>query len=218
VNLDNYVSKDRVNEIVQERAKDAAAKAYERARQEFESKQQPSQSVQQAQTQNFGGMPQMSEEQYRKIAEEVYQRNSQEAQRSYQEQSHRERMQNLANDFLGKIKSADPDLMKRQDEIADLHSLVPFINEVDEVAGVTAHLLDNGAHFASLLTLMKDAPERLRREVRRLSDSIKQNRVAKENYPDVNAPLSQFSPSHSNVDSGSTGNIESLKQQDWLRG
>lgn len=209
-NSADVISKARANDLIHQRTKEAAQKAYERGLQEAETKRQ---------NMGMGGMPQMSDEQLRSMVQDEFKKLNAQQQEQYSRQAAQAQIHNLANEFMGKIaasKDKYPDLEKRHEEIAALAPLVPYINETDEAAGITQHLIDNGNNVASLLVLSQVSPLFLRREVQRLAASIKNNEAAR-NYPEVNEPLSQPTPSNTTMDSGS-GSIEALKQQPWLRG
>jgi len=207
---DEYVPKSRVQEIVHERTRHAAQNAYERGLKEAEQRRPAGMGM--------GGMAEVDEGKLKSMMADVFRQQHAELQRDYEQQELKRQLDHLANDYMGKLQAAKdkyPDLEKRRDELGELATLVPYINETDNVAGVTQHLLDNGHNVASLLVLSHTSPNFLRRELKKLADSIKLNEDARtRQYP--NEPLSSVTPSiPKDSDSGS---IEALKRQSWLRG
>ena len=215
-NRNDYVSKQRVTELITENRRDAATKAAEKARTEMLAERDK-------QSQNstgMGGMPSgMTEEKFRQLAAEEFQKQAQNLQTKYEQENRQKHFDNLANDFLGKLDAAKgqyPDLVKRQGEIGELALLVPFINETSEVAGITQHLLDNEAAFANLLMLSQH-PNRLRSAIKKIEASIKTNTEALiRSYP--KAPLNGVTPSVNSLDSDARPSIEALKKQKFYRG
>lgn len=211
-NKDDYVHKDRVNEIIQQRTRESSQKAAEKAKAEAES-------TRTTHNGGMGGMPSIDNEKIAQMVQQEFDRRHQSHKESSERAHHEKKVNDIANDFMSKIEAAKdsyPDLIKRQSEIVDLALLVPFINETSQVAGIAQHLLDNAAAYTNLLLLTQTSPERARREFKKLEESIKQNDEARNReYP--NAPLSQPNPSINTMDSGSSS-IEALKAQDWLRG
>ncbi len=207
---DEMISKARVNEIVQERARQASQKGYERGKAE---------AIQSSSNTGMGGMAAMSDDRYREIAAKVFEERQNQLHEEYERQSIQQKFTELADNFMEKIASASeayPDLMKRQDEIGELSALVPYINETSNVPGVVQHILDNEQKYASLMVLSQTSPALLRRSLDKIASSIDKNEEAV-NRERPNAPLSWPTPSNNAMDSGA-GSIEALKQQDWLRG
>jgi hypothetical protein len=207
------VSASRMNEIVHERTRAALDKGYQRGRDEA----LKSQSIQP--TSSMGGMPQMSDERYAEIARGEFSKLIEAKASDYKREQAQQRINDIATSFLGKIDAAaseHPNLASRREELGVMAELIPFINELDNVAGVTAHLLDNGHNVASLLVLAEKSPDYAMRELKKLSESIKQNNSAK-NWPHINEPLSKIIPSTNTMDSGSK-TIETLKGDPFLRG
>lgn len=212
-NYADMVSKQRVNEIVQERTRQAAEKAYQRGL---------SESAQKSQTQSsssMGGMYQPSEDQLRQMMEQTFESRYAKLQDDFQRSETEKQINKIAQDFMGKIdagKDKYPDLVKRQNEIGELGTLIPFINESEHTAGLANHLINNGHTVASLLVLQHTSPVFLRREIQKIANSLKQNEDAV-NAPRAHEPLYQPTPSTYTTDGGSDS-IEALKQQPWLRG
>lgn len=206
----DMVSKQRVNEIVQERMRQASQKAYERGL---------SEAAQKSQASTMGGMTQHSEADLRRMMQEEFAAQQHKLQDDFRREQVKQQIDQLTNDYLGKLSAAKdkyPDLVNRQEELGEIHTLIPYINESDEAAGITQHLLDNGHNVASLLVLQHTSPNFLRREIQKLAASIKNNDAARDR-PRSAEPLYQPTPSAYTADSGNDS-IESIKKQPWLRG
>lgn len=212
---EEMISKARANEIIHQRTKEVSQKSYDRGRNEALEELKKSKSQQ-----SMGGMPQQNEEQIRSMMRQELEQHQAKQAEQYRQQSMQQQVNDLANRYMGKISAAAekyPDLIKRQDEIKEIADLVPFIDETDEVAGVTQHLLDNGNNVASLMVLARTSPMFLRRELKKLAESIKTNDAAR-NRPNINEPIQLPTSSNHTMDSGSgSSSVESLKNQDWLR-
>lgn len=211
-NPDDYVHKNRVNDILQQRTKEVAEKAAQKAREEAQTRQ--------SQSTGMGGMQQMDEGKLRQLMQEEFDRREQNHRERYEQETYKKKVDDLANDFMGKIQAAKdthPELLKRQDEITEIATLVPFINSTSEVAGITQHLLDNEGALGSILSLSQYAsPAKVMQAIKKIEAAIKTNSDAlNREYP--NAPLSQPTPSINTMDSGASS-IEALKKQPWLRG
>lgn len=209
-NNSDMVSKQRVNEIVQQRTREAAQKAYDRGVTEAQQKSQQT---------NMGGIAQRSDDDLRRMMQEEFDARHSKMQDDFRRTEAQRQVDQLTNDYLGKLNAAKdkyPDILKRQDELGDLADLIPYINESDEAAGITDYLLNNEHNVASLLVLQHKSPAMLRRGLQKLAASIKNNDDAL-SRPQSREPLSQPTPSTYTSDSGGDS-IEALKKQSWLRG
>jgi len=216
VSKEKYVPASYMNDIVNKRTKEASQNAYDRAKRELEEQYKKPQET----SHSIGGIQQQSEEQIRQLMRDEYQKMQAQQHEEWKKQNLQEQINNLANDFMGKISSANdayPDLAKRVDEIGDLDQLIYYINETDAVPGIVDDLLNNGHKVAALFTLADKSPAMLRKELKKMADSIKNNESAK-NRPHINEPLRQPTYSNNTLDSGSTSNIEALKNDSFYRG
>lgn len=208
---DEFINKRVANDLIHKRTKEAADKAYERGKAEAIASQK--------QNMGLGGVPQSDDDRIRNMMREEIKNLTAEQQQNYEKEAYQKQVNDLANNFMSKIaaaKDSHPELIKRQQEIAELALLVPYINETSEVPGITQHLLDNEGAYANLLVLSQQSPDRVRRALKKIESSVKENDAARSReYP--NEPLSQPTPSINAMDSGS-GSIEALKKQAWLRG
>ncbi len=218
INMDDYLPKSRVNEIVHERTKQVAIKTAEKTRAELQA-QYDRERQQNQSSGSMGGMAAPDETKIRQMMQEVFDGRLAEQREIAQKEAFQKSLDSLANDFMGKISAAKethPDLANRHGEIAELALLVPYINETGEVAGVTQHLLDNDAAFATIKSLVQENPERARRALKKIESSLRENKEAtSRQYP--NAPLSDVTASAISAGGGSN-DIEALKGQAWLRG
>lgn len=95
--------------------------------------------------------------------------------------------------------------------------LVLMANQYDNAGDIIYELGKNLDKAAKIIGLMNVDPSWAESEMKRLSDSIKQNQQAI-NSPQARAPLSQMQTT-TNVGSGGDYNdLQSLKKADWLKG
>src|ERR1700744_675493 len=94
----DMVSKQRVNEIVQERTRQAAQKAYERGLAEAAQKQQSVSSM--------GGMSQHSDADLRRMMQEEFNAQHEKLQKDFQQQEVRKQVDQMTNDYIGKLNAS----------------------------------------------------------------------------------------------------------------
>lgn len=99
----------------------------------------------------------------------------------------------------------------------DYYQLVFLANEVDNTAAVIKELAQKPTKLASLHYMAKDNPKAAKNMLKKISDSIKNNKDAAQSTPKTNAPLSQLKPSTVGSGSGKMG-LSDFKKADWLRG
>jgi exonuclease VII large subunit len=109
--------------------------------------------------------------------------------------------QKLFGDFNSRIE-AHPEIKQQMIEegISDFPELIPLSLAVDNTAEVIKELLDKPLVANNLVELYKKNPAKAKREISRLSQSIKDNQSAKIVKP--KEPLSQVKASTTAVDSG----------------
>lgn len=211
---DEFISKRAANDLIHKRTKEASDKAYERGKQEaLAGSKADTVKV------GLGGMPSIDEDRIRQMMREELKSVTEQERQTQETRAYQKQVNDLAHNFMSKIaaaKDTHPDLIKRQQEIADLALLVPYINETSEVAGITQHLLDNEGAYANLLVLSQQSPDRVRRALKKIESSVRQNEDARtREYP--NEPFSDPTPSINAMDSDS-GSVEARKKLPWLRG
>lgn len=204
----DYVPKARVEELIHTRTREVAQKTAEKTRAEMQAEMKK-------QSSGMGGMAAFDPNQIRELIGQELRQELQQLRETSEREMHKKRVDDLTNDYIGKLQSGDPELLKRENEIAEMFSLVPYINETSEAAAITKHLLDNDAAYASLMTLSHTSPNRVRSAIKRIEASVKANKEAlNREYP--NDPLSQPNPSVTTAGDGNDS-IEALKRQPWLR-
>lgn len=213
-NIDDYVPKKRVEEIIHSRTREVAQKTAEKVRAEFEQQQTHQQNHKQGM--GLGGMSQLGPDEIKSMISDGLRHELQSIRESSEKEMRQQRITELTNDYLGKLQAHEPELLKREQEIAEMYSLIPLINESSEAAAITKHLLDNDSAYANLMVLSHTAPARVRNAIKKIEALIKENKEAlSRSYP--NEPLSQPRPSVITADAGSNS-IEALKKDPFLRG
>jgi hypothetical protein len=207
-NPSDYVHKDRVQELVHTRTREASERAASKTRAEFE--QQQKQGV------GLGGMQQFDPSKISELVRQGVKDELTNLRQTTEKEAYEKRVNDLTADYVGKLQSQNPQLLKaREQEIGEMFQLIPYINETGEAAAITEHLLDNEGAYANLMVLSHTAPGRVRSAIKKIESSIKANKEAlSRDYP--NDPLSQPSPSVTSADAGDS--IEALKRQSWLKG
>lgn len=205
---EKMIPQSQVSKIAAREARQAAEKARNEMRSEYERAQVPKV---EAPAQQMGGMPQFSQEQL-----------EQHIMTAAHRMSTKMTADKMAQDFESKIKAeieADPDFGDLYDSlnIAQHPELVIWMNGMDNSAKVVKDLANNPAKFANILMLAKSGMSQLaQKELHKLHDSIKTNQAALA-QPKAKEPLDQLSPSSVGVGSGEMS-VSDFQKQDWLRG
>lgn len=207
---EKMLKQSEVNELIGRVKHDSYAKGKNDAEAQWKT-QQPAQPTQPASpapqaTQNVGGIPQLTQEQIRSMITEQMQQSEQQKQ-----------MQGLANMFVSKMEAGKGKYQDFDQVVTPLNlPQIPLIwqtaSAFDNPADIVYELGKNPAKLAQL-SLVGYSPELLKREMQKLSDSLKQNEVAKEQKV-ANAPLDR--PSPSTVGMGNGGKSD-LSVQDWRK-
>ena len=127
----------------------------------------------------------------------------------------------IVSEFVQKLetgKKAYPDFEAKvsQLNLANLGNIVELANATDNTADVIYDLAENPHKVANLMMLAYTAPHLAQMEMQKLSASIRSNKQAASNQPQVNEPLSHVKHSTIAADSGSLS-ISSLRKQPWLK-
>jgi len=211
---------EQVNKIVQ-REKAAAA---DKARQETEAKFQQEMAQLQAQQKSMGGMTQAVDAD--KIYEQVYGRFQQEQQaRQQQEQqaAYEQEVNKLTDTYLQKMSSGkdlyeDFDAVTSTFEPQAFPHVVVLASQLDNTADVMYDLSKNPQKLVTIAGLAERSPQMAREQLRRLSDSIKQNQTAKSQNVDAPSPLTSVRPSANAGSDGGGKTVRDFRKQPWLRG
>lgn len=203
---EKMIPQSEVNKIVGRVRDETRQDYYERGKAEALSELQKSQ--QQSQ-QNLGGIAEITPEKVDKLIED-----------KITERANAEYGRRIAQDFISKLETGKeryPDFEETvtQLNLPQLPQLVTWANSLDNTADVVYEIGKNPSKFANILMLANTSPELARREMMKLSDSIKKNQEAK-SQPKVDAPLSQLRPSNTGTDNGKMG-VRDLRKQPWLK-
>jgi hypothetical protein len=195
-----------VNEIAGRSKHEAYQKGKSEAIAEWQSQNASTAQAAPQATQMVGGIPQVSPEQLRAMIQEENQKSEQAKQ-----------YQGLANMFVSKMEAGKGKYQDFDKVVTPLNlPQIPMIWQTaagfENPADIVYELGNNPAKLAQLVNLAY-SPELVKREMQKLSDSLKQNEVAEEQKP-ANAPLSR--PKPSNVGMGNGGNKD-LSVSDWKK-
>lgn len=200
-----------VNEIVgreKKAAGNAAVEAYKRQVQQEQSYQQPHHS------QSNGEM--LNEDRIRKMAAEEAQRLRDEWYKDAQTNAETQSAQRIVKNFYDKIatgkdKYDDFDKVTNGVSLQEFPNVVQMLSEhIDNADDVLYELSKNDSKFADIEIKSERYPRQALSDLKRLSESIKNNeQAAKRTQP--NAPLSQQRPTNIGTDSGGALSFKDLK-------
>jgi len=186
VQQEKMLKQSEVNELVGRLKQEAYAKGLRDA--QGQSSPAPQQSM--------GGMPQITEDQVRQmIADEA------------QKQSQMAAAHNTLNSFVQQMSSGKGKYSDFDETVATLGDMknLPHIVEMAADTGIAGDVMyelgKNPGKVASLMTLAYINPHLAKSEMKKLSDSIKQNQTAQET-PQAKEPLSQIKSSTVGMDNG----------------
>ncbi len=128
--------------------------------------------------------------------------------------------QQIAQQFLGKLTAAKDKYPDFEETLANLEvhkfpEVVQLANNFDNTADIMYELAKNPSKAVILKQCAQLNPNLATLELRRLSDSIKQNQAAKQR-PIAKPPLTQLTSSLTKTDNDLT-NISDYRKQSWLR-
>ena len=221
---EKMLSVSRVNELVKKAKRDGERKMQEQldaARQQIEQLQgqqgqQPVQQQQQQAPQQQG----MSPEQMQQVMQMV-----QKQQQEQQEKAHKEQLEKEVNDvaqqYFGKLAQGreaydDFDAVTADFDPAAFPQLVYLATQTDNTAAIIYELQKNPAKLATLSQLVDKSPAMARKELAKLSQSIKTNDEAKNSLQEAKDPLNRLKPSPVGTDNGTKG-VRDYKQASYLK-
>lgn len=225
---EKMLSVSRVNELVKKAKRDKEKQMQEQldaAKQQIEQLQaqqgQNGQNQQNAQPQQQQ-QPQVDMEQIQQnIMAQMQQKMEEQERLRHQEQMQRE-VEQVAHEYTGKM-SQGKDLYDDFEAItadfnpAEFPQLVFLANQMDNTADIIYDLQKNPAKLAQLLVWMDKSPSMARKELGKLSTSIKDNQSAKKNLQEAQDPLARLKSSPTGTDNG-TKSLRDLKAASFLRG
>lgn len=188
---EKMIPQSQVSKIAAREAREAAEKARAEVRAQYERSQN-----QQTGSPNLGGIQQHSQDDIRRMIQEEAYKMSQHAM-----------AQQIEKDWLSTMnaeKDKDPEFAELYDELnIEAHpDLVLWVNGMDNKAAIVKDIAKNPGKFSSILMLARSgSPELAKKELNKLSVSIKANEEAQKQAK-VDAPLSQMKPSNIGTDNG----------------
>ncbi len=216
-----------VNELIKKAKRKGEQKMQEQldaAKQQIEQLQAqqgqpaPTQEQQAPQGQPQGADAQMIQQQVMQLLEK---RQQEDAKKRHDEQLEQE-VNQVAQQYFGKMAQGkglyeDFEAITADFNPAEFPQLVYLANESDNTPAIIYELSKNPAKLATLATLVKESPTMARRELAKLSNSIKMNEDAKNGVQETQDPLNRLKPSPVGADNGSKS-VKDFKQASFLKG
>lgn len=156
----------------------------------------------------------------RLVAEQIRQQ-QEEAQRKAHEAQLHEEVNQVAQQYFGKMDQGrslydDFEAITADFNPAEFPQLVYLANELDNTAAVIYELRKNPAKLASIEAMVNKSPGIAKSMLSDLSQSIKRNEEAKRNLQEPQDPLNRLKPSTVGTDSGEK-NVRDFKSASFLR-
>lgn len=152
-----------------------------------------------------------------KIATAEVQKILQQEREKAQKEAREAEMQNVADTFVSKLKSGSNKYEDFDEVVADLDlsefpQLVHAIHGFDNVAGIMYELANDPRKLEKINAWLRNMPERGLKELKKLSDSIRDTDAAFNEFEPTDAPLSETKPSNVSASSG-LSKLEMAKQK-----
>jgi hypothetical protein len=214
---EQMVPQSKVNEIVGREKR----LAEQRAQRDLEAKHQQELEAMRNQGQNFD--VNAIEERAAAKAEERMQAKFEEQQREHQKQQYVQYLDNVAGNYVEKMK-AGPSLyddfqqVTAEFEPKEFKDLLFAAHDMPELPDIIYELSQDGDRLNRLDNLASKSPKMAKRELQKLAESIKVNKQAKQNNPSINPPLKSIKPSTAAGVSDGKMNLKDLKKVSWLKG
>jgi len=157
----------------------------------------------------------MSEDRIRELMRET-------ANQATMENAQKAEIHRLVGEFSNKViagKEKYPDIEEKLAEIdiAKMPELVPLANGVDNTADVIYDLASNPYKIATIISSVRQGlPHLAQQEIRKLSNSIKENQKAQQNAT-PKEPLSQLKPSTAIPGDNGKMSVADFRKQSWLK-
>lgn len=178
--------------------------------------QQPPQQQQQGQQQGVDTQQVMQQ-----VMQQLQQQ-QEEAQRKQHEEQIAEEVNQVAQQYFGKMAQGkemyeDFEAMTADFNPAEFPQLVFLANQMDNTPAIIYELRKNPGKLADLSVLIEKSPSMARSEIAKLSESIKRNDEAKRTLQEPQDPLNRLKPSPVGTDSG-TKSVRDFKAASYLKG
>jgi len=213
--IEKSIPQSQVNEIVgnaKREAAERAVEAYKRSQAQTAISSQSTTNHEPSQYRN------MSEEDIKRVTDDRIKSHFTELQNEAQERSNVEAANRIVRMFgekiiAGKDKYEDFDSVANSVRMDQYPGVVQLLAEhVDNSADVLYHLAKNRSKLYDFERFYSDRPEDAVYEMKRLSDSIKENDQSSQ-MKNSKAPLSQQRPSNTGTDSGGSLSMSDLKRK-----
>lgn len=179
--------------------------------------------MEQQQAPSIGGIqqPNMQDIEQRAIA--AIEQRLKEREETARQEALQRHMEDVADSFFDKMERGKEMYQDFEDITASFDpaafpSLVYLANEVDNTPAVIYELQKNPSKLTHLAFLVEKSPNMARREIAKLSESIKANQRALQEERQTSEPLSRMQPSTIvGADNGEPKTVRDFKNASWLK-
>jgi len=217
---EKMLSQSEVNALIAREKQAAAARARQEAEREYQQRAEQQQQAQQQtmQKQQGGEYPSQVD------ADTIYQQVQERFNREMQERQFQQEMTNVANQYhakmdVGRQAYSDFDDITKDFDPTAFPQLVYLVSGLENAGDIIYDLSKNASKLVTLNELAKTSPRMAQVELARLSQSISQNNMARQEAEQnpTSMPLSPLQPSRV---PGSNGQmtVRDLRSQPWLKG
>lgn len=211
-NMDDYVPKEKLDDII----KRNRAAAADKARKEAEAQHRAEIEALRAQQGTMGGMQQVDEEQLFNKLQKRFLAEQQKAQFSQQVDSAYDKF--LRSMPKGKEHYEDFDQVMRDFVPEEFPELVFLVSQsTEDPSHIMREMLTNPTKLSAINDIAKSSPRLAVRYIKEMEDSIKQNMQAK-NQPVAPQPLNQIRSSPMAGTANNNPSIQELRKAPQLRG
>ena len=218
--VEKTLTQAEVNAIVAREKQAAAARARQEAEREYQQRaEQMQQQAHAPQQEQQRGYPTDAD------ADSIYQQVQERFNREMQERQFQQEMTQVANQYHAKMDYSrknyrDFDEITKDFDPTAFPQLVYLVAGVENAGDIIYELSKNPQKLVTLDSLAKTSPRLAQAELVRLSQSITQNNVARNEAEmgQTNAPLSSLQPSRVSGSDNGPQSVRDLRSQPWLRG
>jgi hypothetical protein len=208
---EKMLTQSEVNKLVGKIREETKERTYRKARQEIMAELQQQVTPDQQQADNsiarqaaqatMGGMSNLNPEQIRQLIAEETAKQTQAIREHQEQEMHRQNMSRIASNFIQKMEAGKEKHPEFESKVAMLNlpsipEIVHLAEGVENTADVMMDLAENPHKISNLLTLYARNPALAQAGMNKISESIKQNDIAK-NMSMPSDPYQSIKPSAS---------------------
>lgn len=199
--VDKTVPQAKVNELMGVAMAKGHQKGYDKAMADMQA--QTPQPVAQPASVGMGGIHQLDQGEIDRRVADAYSRHESQRQAENLKIQQEEHGKRVINSLLGKVSEAqqripDYEAVTSRVDFTKVPAILHFADGVDNSGDVLYHLAQEPAKIGTLMQLSSIDPRLAQVEMKKLSDSLKQNQEA-EGRPTPKAPLNSIKPSNTGI-------------------